>query len=110
MKYYYRFILLFVVLMIGSLVHAQEPSANTDSLNSEKDSLVRALLGQIQELQMQSIMMREQLEKSGQQHFPDERPKLKQCAHNVDFNETCVDIGRYWCVENAKSNVSPLKV
>ena len=66
MKYYYRFILLFVVLMIGSLVHAQEPSANTDSLNSEKDSLVQALLGQIQELQMQSIMMREQLEKSGE--------------------------------------------
>jgi len=65
MKYYYRFVLLFVVLMVGLSAHAQEESASADSVSTQKDSLVQALLAQIQNLQMQSIMMREQLEKSG---------------------------------------------
>ena len=66
MNYYYRFILLFVVLMVGLSAHAQEESTVADSVSTQKDSLVQALLGQIQDLQMQSIMMREQLEKSGE--------------------------------------------
>ena len=67
MNYYYRFILLFVVLMVGLSVHAQEqqpPAADSSSV--QRDSLVQALLGQIQDLQLQGIMMREQLEKSGE--------------------------------------------
>ena len=67
MKYCYRFIILFVVLVVGLSAQAQEQqSINADSSNVLKDSLVQALLGQVQELQMQSIMMREQLEKSGE--------------------------------------------
>ena len=66
MKYYYRLIFLFAVLMVGLSTQAQEQYAGTDSVSTQKDSLVQALLGQIQDLQMQSIMMREQLERNGE--------------------------------------------
>ena len=67
MNYYYRLILLLSVLILGLSVHAQEqqPFA-ADSASVQNDSLVQALLAQIQDLQMQSILMREQLEKSGE--------------------------------------------
>ena len=66
MKYYYRLMLLFVVLMVGLSVRAQEPQGAVDSASAAKDSLVQSLLNKVQELEMQRILMQEQLEKSGE--------------------------------------------
>ena len=66
MKYYYRLMLLFVVLMVGLSVQAQEPQGAVDSASAAKDTLVQSLLNKVQELEMQRILMREQLEKSGE--------------------------------------------
>lgn len=65
MKYYCRFILFLVVLLFVQTLYAQEQAVAVDSLTQQNDSLVQALRCQVQELQMQSILMREQLEKSG---------------------------------------------
>lgn len=66
MKYYGRFILFLIVLMVPQVSSAQEPSGAVDSLRQQNDSLVMVLRSQVQELQMQRIMMQEQLEKNGE--------------------------------------------
>lgn len=66
MKYYGRFILFLIVLMVPLVSSAQEQSGAVDSLRQQNDSLVMALRSQVQELQMQRIMMQEQLEKNGE--------------------------------------------
>jgi len=66
MKYYGRFILFLIVLMVPLVSSAQEQSSAVDSLRQQNDSLVMVLRSQVQELQMQRIMMQEQLEKNGE--------------------------------------------
>lgn len=66
MKYYGRFILFLIVLMVPQVSSAQEQSGAVDSLRQQNDSLVMVLRSQVQELQMQRIMMQEQLEKNGE--------------------------------------------
>lgn len=66
MKYYRRLMILYAVLMVGLSAQSQEQAAGADSLGMLRDSVVQSLLGQIQELQMQGILMREQLERSGE--------------------------------------------
>ena len=66
MKYYGRFILFLIVLMVSLVSSAQEQSGAVDSLRQQNDSLVMVLRSQVQELQMQRIMMQEQLEKNGE--------------------------------------------
>jgi small-conductance mechanosensitive channel len=66
MKYYGRFILFLIVLMVPLVSSAQEQSGAVDSLRQQNDSLVMVLRSQVQELQMQRIMMQEQLEKNGE--------------------------------------------
>ena len=66
MKYYGRFILFLIVLMVPLVSSAQEQSWALDSLRQQNDSLVMVLRSQVQELQMQRIMMQEQLEKNGE--------------------------------------------
>ena len=66
MKYYGRFILFLIVLMVPLVSSAQEQSWAVDSLRQQNDSLVMVLRSQVQELQMQRIMMQEQLEKNGE--------------------------------------------
>ena len=66
MRYYYHLILFLVVLMAGLSVQAQEPQGAVDSASAAKDTLVQSLLNKVQELEMQRILMREQLEKSGE--------------------------------------------
>ena len=66
MKYYGRFILFLIVLMVPLVSSAQEQSGALDSLRQQNDSLVMVLRSQVQELQMQRIMMQEQLEKNGE--------------------------------------------
>ena len=66
MKYYGRFILFLIVLMVPQVSSAQEQSGAVDSLRHQNDSLVMVLRSQVQELQMQRIMMQEQLEKNGE--------------------------------------------
>ena len=66
MKYYGRFILFLIVLMVPQVSSAQEQSGALDSLRQQNDSLVMVLRSQVQELQMQRIMMQEQLEKNGE--------------------------------------------
>ena len=66
MKYYGRFILFLIVLMVSQVSSAQEQSGAVDSLRQQNDSLVMVLRSQVQELQMQRIMMQEQLEKNGE--------------------------------------------
>lgn len=66
MKYYGRFILFLIVLMVPLVSSAQEQSGAVDSLRLQNDSLVMVLRSQVQELQMQRIMMQEQLEKNGE--------------------------------------------
>ena len=66
MKYYGRFILFLIVLMVSLVSSAQEQSSAVDSLRQQNDSLVMVLRSQVQELQMQRIMMQEQLEKNGE--------------------------------------------
>ena len=58
--------ILYAVLMVGLSAQSQEQAAGADSLGMLRDSVVQSLLGQIQELQMQGILMREQLERSGE--------------------------------------------
>ena len=66
MKYYGRFFLFLIVLMVPLVSSAQEQSGAVDSLRQQNDSLVMVLRSQVQELQMQRIMMQEQLEKNGE--------------------------------------------
>lgn len=66
MKYCYRYILLIAVMALALTAGAQVESVNVDSLTMQSDSLIQALRSQVQELQMQSIIMREQLEKTGE--------------------------------------------
>jgi len=66
MKYYGRFILFLIVLMVPLVSSAQEQLGDVDSLRQQNDSLVMVLRSQVQELQMQRIMMQEQLEKNGE--------------------------------------------
>ena len=63
MKYYLRLIFFFLLVSLCQLSLGQSPVA--DSLSADADSLVQTLRSQIQDLQMQGIMMREQLEKQG---------------------------------------------
>jgi len=62
---YFRFVMLAALVMLGGVTGTYGQSAKPDSLDRSKDSLVQALLSQVQELQMQGILMREQLEKTG---------------------------------------------
>ena len=61
-----RVFFLWAAFLMGLSVCAQEQAAGVDSLNALNDSLVQTLRSQVQELQMQSILMREQLEKNGE--------------------------------------------
>ena len=57
-----------LLLIIGFLpltVYAQQPPTAADTLAAQSDSLVSTLRAQIQELQLQGIMMKEQLERNG---------------------------------------------
>ena len=63
MKYRLFFLIIAVCLALTATSQEQTP---VDSLKSQSDSLVSALRSQVQELEMQRILMREQLERSGQ--------------------------------------------
>ena len=57
-----------LLLIIGILpltVYAQQPPTAADTLAAQSDSLVSTLRAQIQELQLQGVMMKEQLERNG---------------------------------------------
>ena len=61
-----RHILLLLLLLFASLsITAQEVRTTADSLAAEQDSLVHNLQNQLQELKLQSIMMQEELERTG---------------------------------------------
>jgi len=66
MKYYYRYILLIIVVLVTLIVSGQEKSVNADSLSVQTDSMLLTLRSQLQEQQLQNIMLLEQLEKSGE--------------------------------------------
>ncbi|MBQ8656759.1 MAG: mechanosensitive ion channel family protein [Prevotella sp.] len=59
-------ILLSCMLMSVGIQAQSSSSATADSLQSTSDSLVQQLRNQVQELELQGIMMREQLERTGQ--------------------------------------------
>lgn len=62
---FFRIVILAAVILLGGMTGTYGQSVTSDSLEHAKDSLVQALLNQVQELQMQGILMREQLEKTG---------------------------------------------
>ena len=63
---YTRVLLMVVALMVAVAGRGQEHKTALDSLKNANDSMIRVLRTQVQELEVQRIMMREELEKTSE--------------------------------------------
>lgn len=64
MKRLTRFLTLTVLYCLSLSALAQDEKSADDSLLTQKDSLIEALLAQVQDLQLQGLMMKEQIERT----------------------------------------------
>lgn len=74
----YIAILFYLVGGLFAPLYAQEQNIHADSITVASDSMVRELMAQVQELQLQRIMLQEQLELSGQNARMDSIAKVQR--------------------------------
>lgn len=84
-------ILTLCACLLPLLLHAQT-QASADSTNHTTDSLVQALQSQLQELQLESIMMHEQLEQNGQTAREDSLLQAQRMARIDSLRQTTTGV------------------